>query len=134
MKTLAFLVVLIFAFNSNDNSKQIQRDSTETDGALIKFRETNFEFKLTEGAIVKYSYVFDNIGSSTLEIKEVISSCDCIKTEFKATKIEPGTSSEITVTFDTKNEVGYHDVSITVATTATNQEKETLRFTGTVVK
>ena len=134
MKTLVILVVLVFAFSCNKYSKQIQKNSTETAGAVIKFRETNYDFKLKEGEIVKYSYVFDNIGSSTLEVKDIISTCDCVKTELKATKIEPGTSSEITVIFDTKNEVGYHDVSITVTTTAINQEKVILKFTGTVVK
>ena len=58
-----------------------------------------------DGDEILAEYIFTNIGTSRLEI-ELVSACDCIRTDWPRGEILPGEAIQITAIYDTSGRVG----------------------------
>lgn len=95
----------------------ILTDNISEDRPVIHFQETQHDFgKVNEGNIVEYTFVFSNAGGSTLNIKDVRTSCGCTAALVSKDNLEPGEEGTIVVELDTKNRLGKMSRTITVLT------------------
>jgi uncharacterized protein DUF1573 len=101
--------------------------------ALIKFDKTEFDFgKVTEGEIVKGTFIVSNSGKSDLLILNAKASCGCTVPEWPKEAIKPGESADIKFEFNTKGKPGKQTKTITLQTN-TEKISERLVIKGTVV-
>jgi uncharacterized protein DUF1573 len=101
--------------------------------AMIEFDKTEFNFgKVTEGEIVKGTFVVSNKGETDLLILDAKASCGCTVPEWPKKPIKPGESADIKFEFNTKGKKGNQTKTITLQT---NTEKitERLIIKGTVL-
>jgi len=92
-------------------------DNVSENSPVIHFQETQHNFgKVSEGNVVEYTFVFRNAGGSTLNVKDVKTSCGCTAALVSKDNIEPGEEGTIKVELDTKNRLGKMSRTITVLT------------------
>ena len=88
----------------------------------IYFTETQHDFGVVkEGKVVDYEFKFSNKGKSTLEIKDIKTSCGCTAALVSEKKLMPGQVGTLKVELDTKNRTGKMSRSITITS---NDPKE----------
>src|SRR6266403_942449 len=91
------------------------KDAKETSGAKIQFDEAIYDFgKVNSGEVVKHSFVFTNIGTTTLEIKDVRPGCGCTTAGTWDKIDEPGKTGSIPLQFNSANFGGMVTKSATV--------------------
>jgi len=72
-----------------------------TAGPRVQFAVTVFDFgKVTSGEVVRHDFVFTNIGTETLEIKEVRPGCGCTTAGNWDKQVEPGKTGAIPLQFN----------------------------------
>lgn len=59
------------------------------------------------------AYIFTNIGTGPLEI-DIVSACDCIRTDWPRGEILPGEAAKITALFDTTGRAGETEKTLDV--------------------
>jgi uncharacterized cupredoxin-like copper-binding protein len=101
----------------------------------IKFASDQHDFgKVKEGKIVDYVFDFKNEGKSTLEIKDIKTSCGCTAALVSKKKIEPGQQGTLRVELDTKNRTGRMSRTISVRTNDPEQPDKVLTIYAEVIK
>jgi hypothetical protein len=104
-------------------------------GASIFFPETQHDFgKVKEGEKVTYTFKFENTGTSSLQIKDVKTSCGCTAAVVSESTIKPGTAGSIKIEFDTKNRSGRNSKSITVVSNDFKQPNKILTIYADIQK
>lgn len=101
----------------------------------IKFEQTLHDF----GAIwdhkkVEHKFKFTNVGSETLVVTDVRSTCGCTVPELIKKEYEPGESGEITVIFNPENRVNSQRKTINVTTDSRSTPRAALTITANVTK
>jgi len=72
--------------------------ATNAGGGKIQFEMPNYDFgKSKAGDPVKYTFVFTNVGTETLEIKNVRPGCGCTTAGEWTKKVEPGKTGTIPI-------------------------------------
>ncbi len=67
----------------------------------IKINDNTFDFGYApEGANMAHEYTIYNIGTETLEIQRIRTTCGCANAPIKKTRIEPGDSTIISIIFN----------------------------------
>ena len=76
--------------------------------AVISAEETSFDFGTIKEANGNVSHTFQikNIGDSPLVLTRVIASCGCTTPEWTKEPIEPGTTGDVTITYNPQNRPG----------------------------
>ena len=76
--------------------------------AVISAEETSFDFGTIKEANGNVSHTFQikNTGDSPLVLTRVIASCGCTTPEWTKEPIEPGTTGDVTITYNPKNRPG----------------------------
>lgn len=76
--------------------------------AVISAEETSFDFGTIKEANGNVSHTFKikNTGESPLVLTRVIASCGCTTPEWTKEPIEPGTTGDVTITYNPKNRPG----------------------------
>lgn len=70
--------------------------------AAIELPETSFDFgEILEGTEVKHDFLVKNTGTSPLQVRNVVTNCDCIKTEYDS-EVAPGKQGKISVKVDSR--------------------------------
>lgn len=83
--------------------------------AALTVASGTFDFgKLKQGETVSHSFIIENTGNKELVIKDVTNECACTSTSFSKTPIQPGSTGEVEITFNTKELIGKQAISITV--------------------
>ena len=101
--------------------------------ARVQFATPSYDFGRTQaGQLVRYDYVFTNIGTETLEITDVRTSCGCTTAGTYQRKVEPGQTGSIPIQFNGANFNGPVHKEITVSCNASNQPQVRLELKGTV--
>lgn len=81
--------------------------SAQIIGPKIVLDKSEFDFgTIVEGAIVSEEFFIMNEGDSNLEIQRVSASCGCTAAKPKDDILEPGESTVLKVTFNSKNKRG----------------------------
>jgi hypothetical protein len=102
MKRLSIFIVLAVVASFVIFSFPVSSEDVGVKGASIYFPEPVFDFgTVWQGEEVTHAFKFQNIGTRTLEIKQVQASCGCSKAQATVKKIAPGEFGEIEVTFRT---------------------------------
>jgi hypothetical protein len=100
-------------------------------GPKIQFQTLAHDFgPVMAGKLIKYSYVFTNLGDQSLELRDV-QTCGCITTEWTKT-VAPGKTGRILASFDSTPFGGQLAKTITVNSNDRTNSKTVLQFAGTV--
>ena len=109
--------------------------STHTAGPKIQFATPVHDFgKIKGGEVVKYTYVFTNIGDRLLEVTSVRASCGCTTAGEWSRQVEPGKTGSIPIEFNSGNFSGQVAKSITVTCNDTNQPTVVLQLKASIWK
>jgi hypothetical protein len=102
-------------------------------GPKIKFATPEYDFgKVKAGDVVKYDYVFTNVGDQLLELTGVKASCGCTTAGEWTRQVEPGKTGSIPIQFSSANFNGTVGKSITVVCNETSQPTHLLQIKGIV--
>lgn len=143
---LPLLSILLFSCSNGDNEETVDTDIINipatideeldtSDSPKIVFEETEFNTgKITQGAVLNYTYKFVNEGNSPLVISSVSGSCGCtVPRSYPTGKILPGEGGEIEVEFDSDNKWGEQTVTVSVVTNAVPSLTQLIIRTNIVV-
>src|SRR5438552_6589431 len=93
--------IAIGAVQTGDSSPGANGAPSITAGPKIQFAETVHDFgKVTSGEVVRHDFVFTNIGTATLEIKDVRPGCGCTTAGNWDKLVEPGKTGAIPLQFN----------------------------------
>lgn len=85
--------------------------------AEIKVDREAFDFGASHtGDVLKHDFTIRNTGKGKLIIEKIFSYCDCISGLAEKAELEPGESTKVTVTFNTKGYSGKQVRSVTLVT------------------
>jgi hypothetical protein len=85
------------------------------------------------GAVAEKKVVLKNTGSVVLEVGQVEASCGCTGAMVSETKIEPGNTADLRITFNSKNFTGTVHKTVTVNSNAANEPRQVVEFTAKIV-
>ena len=125
MKTnLVTLLMVVGTVVGLAQTKDLSTSSTAaaippgTSGARIQFAETIFDFgKVSGSEVVKHDFVFTNVGTASLEIKDVQVGCGCTTAGTWDRQVEPGQTGVIPLQF---NPAGFSGTVMKPATVTCN--------------
>jgi len=104
-------------------------------GAHAQFANPIYDFgKAQAGELVKYSFIFTNVGDQTLEVTAVQPSCGCTTAGDWTHKVEPGQTGTIAVQFNSANFNGQVFKTISVTSNDKQRPVNVLQLKGTVWK
>src|SRR2546426_8204639 len=104
-------------------------------GPRIQFAEVVYDFgKVSSGEVVKHAFVFTNIGTATVEIKDVRPGCGCTTAGTWDKEVEPGKTGSIPLQFNSANFGGTVMKQATVTCNDLSQSNVVLQIKGTVWK
>jgi hypothetical protein len=99
----------------------------------LVFDETIHDFgSMESGAKVSHSFTFTNNGKSQLVIRSVKAGCGCTATTPGQTQLQPGESSKIDVTFNTKGRRGTQNMRVTVVSNDPENPEIYLQLRGSL--
>lgn len=110
--------------------------AADSKSAGIQFAELTHDFGTVheKNGPVSHTFKFTNTGNAPLVIISAKTSCGCTKPSFPKQPIQPGASSEITVTYNPDGRPGEFDKSVTVRTNVKGRDRKVaLRLLGTVI-
>ena len=104
-------------------------------GPKMQFATPIYDFgKVKSGELVKYTYVFTNVGGATLQVSNVQVTCGCTTAGDWTRRVDPGQTGSIPIQFNTVGYGGAVGKSITVTCNDTNQPAVVLQIKGNVWK
>lgn len=104
---------------SKDTGIVQEEKVVDENAPIITLDEAIYEFgEVQEGEKVQHVYTFTNAGKSPLIISNVSASCGCTTPEYSKHPINPGEKGEVTVVFDSHNQVGMQQKIITIMSNA----------------
>ncbi|MBN2351717.1 MAG: DUF1573 domain-containing protein [Spirochaetales bacterium] len=102
-------------------------------GPGIRFASEQVDLgTVPEGKIFNFSYEYTNIGTETLVIGGVLSTCSCTHLDTVDQEVQPGQSGKITGRFDTARLEGKVSREVLVGTNVPDRENITLAIEATV--
>lgn len=104
-------------------------------GPKAQFATPIYDFgRVQSGELVRYTFVFTNVGDQALEITHVQPSCGCTAAGEWSRKVEPGQEGTVPIQFNSANFNG--QVFKTISVTSNDREKPSmvLQLKGTVWK
>lgn len=133
-------IILTLASCTNNSGQNVEERKLNYAEMLdkptsITFEEMEYDFgTVKDGEKVSYTFKFTNTGKQSLILIDVKGSCGCtIPENWPKHPILPGESSQIDVTFDSKNRVGKVRKTIRIQAN-TDPSKTTLEITGEVIE
>ncbi|ODU25222.1 MAG: hypothetical protein ABS95_00395 [Verrucomicrobia bacterium SCN 57-15] len=104
-------------------------------GPKIQFATPVYDFgQIKGGEVVKYTYVFTNLGGALLEISNVQASCGCTTAGEWTRQVAPGKTGSIPIQFNSGNFSGQVGKTITVTCNDPNQSTVVLQIKGNIWK
>lgn len=89
---------------------------------------------IDRGSVVEKKLALKNVGTDTLVLGAVEVSCGCTGTVVSDSRIAPGKSGSLLITFNSKNFVGPIHKSVTVNSNSSGEPRTLIEFTGKVVE
>lgn len=103
--------------NAEGGKKEITTAHIDPDNPpVMLFEDTLYKFgTISQGQVVKHTFVFENTGKSDLVIQSVTGSCGCtIPKSWTKEPVAPGEKGEIEVNFNSESKEGKQRVRVTV--------------------
>ncbi len=105
--------------------------ATNVIGPKIQFETMVHDFgRAKSGDVVKYSYIFTNVGDQVLELTGV-QACGCITADWTR-KVEPGKTGAVPIAFNSANYGGQIIKTVTVTCNDKTNPRPMLQFKGTI--
>jgi len=122
-----------FAANQTTSPEPKKPDVTVLqEFAAIEVPEPGFDFgEILEGAEVNHDFTVKNTGTSPLRIENIVTNCECIKTEYDS-EVQPGKEGKISIKIDSRGYEGGFLKFITVAINDPIQPQLRLTLQGKV--
>ena len=112
MKALAYFFLFLGHFSF---STVIAQDIAQAGAAKVKFETLSHDFgDISQGDVVKTTFVLTNEGGSALIINNVATTCGCTAPIWPRQPIEPGKKAEIVVQFDSRGKMGIQNKIVTI--------------------
>jgi hypothetical protein len=109
--------------------------NAEPVGPKIAFEKPVYDFeKVKSGEMVKYTFIFTNIGDELLIVTNVQPSCGCTTAGDWTHQVEPGKTGTIPVQFNSANYAGVVVKQVTVTSNDKNVPSTVLQLKGTIWK
>ena len=108
----------------------------QKDGAVITWEKKAHDFgSIVPGDKAEHTFYFTNTGNEPLIITNVQIDCSCTKAKgWPRDPVPPGSSGEITVTFNTVGKSGVQNKAVILVTNAVNPDGNTITFTTNVLE
>jgi hypothetical protein len=130
--SLLAVVSMAFSFAGNNQAKE-NYSLTNSLASIISWESTSRDFgEIPQGVPVDYTFTFKNSGDVPLVISQVKTTCGCTASNWTKEAIQPGESSEITVTYNAARIGAFHKTVRVMSNSET--PITTLSITGNVVK
>ena len=119
-----FLICVLIScdIRNTKNRSDVQAGNTTekfADSTTVQMIDSAYNFgKVTDGAMVEYSYRFRNTGKRPLIVSSAVASCGCTVPEKPEEPIKPGETGFLKVVFNSKGRVGPVHKDITVTSNA----------------
>jgi hypothetical protein len=127
-----FNLVLVSVMVLSCNVVLAQDSTNAAQGPKIKFAETSYDFGAAlQGTQVKHIFKFRNVGTDTLEIAQVQTSCGCTAAE-SSRIIPPQKEGQIDVTFNTGSRLGKTSKSVYIHSNDVEAPKRSVVIHGTI--
>jgi hypothetical protein len=134
MKHILFILACVFTFSVSQ--AQISPDNSGSSNSLtnkISWKKADHDFgKIKKGKPVSVEFVFTNVSSTPVVIKEVKTSCGCTVANYPKEPVAPHQTAKVTANYNAAN-LGKFTKTLTVFTTASSTPY-TLTLTGTVIE
>ena len=131
MRIIVSVAFIVLAFMSS----YAQSSEADKKGAEIKFLEKSKDFgDIIQGDSISYTFKFNNTGTDTLKIFNVVTTCSCTSRKYTDTPIAPGKSGEVIVSFNSKDKEGRQNKVITVLSNAINNPERVLLICNVLKK
>ncbi len=120
---------------SSLSATRLAASASGVGGPKIAFATPVYDFgKIKSGDVVKYTYVFTNVGGATLQVSNVQVSCGCTTAGEWTRRVAPGETGRIPVEFNSANFGGDVAKAISVICNDTNQPTVVLQIKGNIWK
>lgn len=115
---------------SREKLQEVADPALSADSASLSFEQKHIiaEPMNEDDAPRTFVYRFTNIGKETLAIKRLVSTCSCASAVCPVKEVAPGTSAEISVTYNPKGHPGKFERKIFVYTQDGNAPAAVLRL------
>ncbi len=108
------------------------KKESETKGAKMQFQESTYDFgTVAQGSAVKHVFKFKNVGTDTLRIEQVKTSCGCTAAE-SSKIIPPEQEGQITVTYNTGSGLGKTSKTVYVYSNDIEAKQRSVTVHGTI--
>jgi hypothetical protein len=95
---------------------------------------TKFTFgTMNRGAVVEHQVTLKNVGKESLHLGPIDASCGCTGAIASNEDLEPGQSTALTITFNSKNFTGAVRKTVTVRTSPAMEQAIVIEFTATII-
>ena len=103
-------------------------------GPKVSVQQLNHDFgDINEGEIVKHIYVISNNGGDLLKILDVRASCGCTAAKPEKSELQPGESTNLLVSFNSKGRKGPQNKNVTFVTNDPDTPNNTLTFKCNII-
>jgi uncharacterized cupredoxin-like copper-binding protein len=103
-------------------------------GPKVSVQQLDHDFgDVNQGDIVKHTYVISNNGGDLLKILDVKASCGCTAAKPEKNELNPGESTDLVVSFNSKGRKGPQNKTVTVTTNDPEMPNISLTFKCNVV-
>jgi hypothetical protein len=85
------------------------------------------------GTITERTVILKNTGTALLEVGQVDASCGCTGAMVSETKIDPGKTADLRITFNSKNFTGSVHKTVTINSNAANEPRQVVEFTAKII-
>jgi len=104
-------------------------------GAVISWEKTSYNFGTIkkEDGVVKYRFIFVNVGDEPLLLEKVRSTCGCTTSNYTKDPVAPHAKGFVEVTFDPSKQSGEFLKKITIITNEKTLVASSLEIKGSVI-
>jgi len=104
-------------------------------GSVISWEKTSYNFGTInkEDGVVKYKFIFINIGDEPLLLEKVKSTCGCTTSNYTKDPVTPNGKGFVEISFDPTNQSGEFVKKITVITNEKTLVASSLEIKGEVI-
>jgi len=88
------------------NPQQVEKKQEENEFSLTTKNQLIDAGKIKEGEVIERTFTITNTNNTTIELEEPTVPCDCNKVEIAKKTLQPGESTNIKISFDSKNYSG----------------------------
>lgn len=91
----------------------------EMNKTTVQFYETKYNFgTISPGRVVNHTFRFKNTGQNPLMIAKTDVTCGCTTPNFPLESIAPGSDGEITVSYNSENQMGHQEKNVVIHSNA----------------